>query len=149
MPDPAAKSDFDATSSVSMSSMTQSNTTPIETSVDAHSECGSMRISDSEHHYVGGDHWVAILDSIADLKDYLDREEQLRLTEGGDCLDGGQENSGAISTTRAGFGGAFMLYGCRRAKSRDEIHSALPPKSAVDRYISRYFNYLDLVSSCK
>ncbi|KAL4866278.1 hypothetical protein BDV12DRAFT_137809 [Aspergillus spectabilis] len=147
MPDPAPKSDFNATSSVSMPSMTQFDASSIEKSVDAHSERGSMRISDSEHHYVGGDHWVAILDNIADLKDHLDREEQLRLAEGGDCLDGGQENSGATSTTPACFGGAFMLYGCRRAKSRDEILSGLPPKPAVDRYISRYFNYLDLVSS--
>ncbi|GFF83644.1 uncharacterized transcriptional regulatory protein C1F7.11c [Aspergillus udagawae] len=121
---------------------------PIDTSVDGQSECGSMRISDSELRYVGGDHWVAILDGIADLKDHLDREEQLRLAQSSDLVEDEHEvghSSGQFARARSN--GAFLLYGCRRATSRHEILSALPPKSAVDRYISRYFNYLDLVSS--
>ncbi|RDW81235.1 putative transcription factor [Aspergillus mulundensis] len=111
---------------------------------DASSECGSMRISSSGLQYVGGDHWVAILDSIADLKDHLDREEQLQLAEEPDV---GEKGNG-VPTVAASMRpkGAFLLYGTRPT-SRDEILSALPPRYAVDRYISHYFNYLDLVSS--
>ncbi|KAL4970987.1 putative transcription factor [Aspergillus stella-maris] len=42
--------------------------------------------------------------------------------------------------------GALLLYRCRPASCK-EILSRLPPKYAVDRYISQYFNYFDLVSS--
>ncbi|KAL2855323.1 fungal-specific transcription factor domain-containing protein [Aspergillus pseudoustus] len=124
---------------------TPAETIPIETPVDEHSECGSLRISDSELRYVGGDHWVAILDGIADLKNHLDREEQLRLAGGYNTI--GNELDTADASAPPRYKGALLLYGCRHATSRDDILSALPPKYAVDRYISRYFNYLDLVSS--
>ncbi|KAL5333051.1 fungal-specific transcription factor domain-containing protein [Aspergillus crustosus] len=118
----------------------------LETPIDTHSECGSMRGSGSELNYVGGGHWVAILDSIADLKDHLDREEQLRLAgSSDDFADDQWSHDGTVS--RPWLKGAFLLYGSRRPTSPDEILSALPPKYAVDRCISRYFNYLDLVSS--
>ncbi|KAK9603429.1 hypothetical protein V6Z90_001509 [Aspergillus fumigatus] len=130
------------------SRITPAETMPINTPVDGRSESGSMRITESELRYVGGEHWVAILDGIADLKDHLDREEQLRLAQSSDRVEnehGVGNSSEPFARTRSN--GAFLLYGCRRATSRDEILSALPPKNAVDRYISRYFNYLDLVSS--
>lgn len=115
-----------------------------DTPIDEQSECGSMRISASELQYVGGDHWVAILDGIADLKEHVEREEQLRLAESpGETQDSSQV-SGLLSRD-----GAFLLYGRYRPESRDAILAALPPRYAVDRYISRYFNYLDLVSSGK
>ncbi|KAE8349001.1 hypothetical protein BDV28DRAFT_142177 [Aspergillus coremiiformis] len=114
-----------------------------ELAIDGHSECGSMRISESEFRYVGGDHWAAILDGIADLKDHFDRDEQLRLANTPDQVADEQGENGA--QPRSGY--ALLLYGCRRPASREEILAALPPKAAVDRYISRYFNYLDLVSS--
>lgn len=40
--------------------------------LDVRSEYGSIRVSPSELRYVGGDHWAAILDNIADLKDHFD-----------------------------------------------------------------------------
>ncbi|KAM5461541.1 hypothetical protein McanCB49686_000340 [Microsporum canis] len=111
--------------------------------IDGRSECGSMRVSASELRYVGGDHWAAILENIADLKDHFDREEQLRLANSPDAHD---DHSGdLVSKPRSPH--ALLLYGCRRPASRSEILAALPPKSAVDRYISRYFNCLDLVAS--
>ncbi|KAM5466589.1 hypothetical protein MauCBS54593_005846 [Microsporum audouinii] len=55
--------------------------------IDGRSECGSMRVSASELRYVGGDHWAAILENIADLKDHFDREEQLRLANSPDAQD--------------------------------------------------------------
>jgi hypothetical protein len=124
---------------------TPADTIPIEASADEHSDCGSLRISDLELRYVEGDHWVAILDGIADLKDHIDREEQLRLAGGYNST--GDEVDNADPFTSQWVGGALLLYGCRHAASIDEIISALPPKYAVDRYVSRYFNYLDLVSS--
>jgi hypothetical protein len=123
---------------------TPTDTMPVDTPIDERSECGSMRISASELRYIGGAHWVAILEGIADLKDHVDREEQLRLAES----PGQTEDSTGDSST-PGRDGAFLLYGRCRPTSRDDILSALPPRYAVDRYISRYFNYLDLVSSGK
>lgn len=116
---------------------------PGGSSIDENFECGSMRVSTSELRYIGGDHWAAILDSIADLKDHFDRDEQLRLASSPDPI---QENNG---DSRAGLRRhhALLLYGCRKSGSRMDILSALPPRAAVDRYISRYFNRLDLVSS--
>jgi hypothetical protein len=105
-----------------------------------------MRVSASELRYVGGDHWAAILDNIADLKDHFDREEQFRLA---------QEDSNPTATDHAErhqaeprSEHALLLYGCPLPKSRAEMLATLPPRSAVDRYISRYFNRLDLVH-CK
>ncbi|EZF33320.1 hypothetical protein H109_03636 [Trichophyton interdigitale MR816] len=117
--------------------------TQVDAPIDGHSECGSMRVTASELRYVGGDHWAAILENIADLKDHFDREEQLRLANSPEELDG--NNGDPASKPRSPH--ALLLYGCRRPTSRSEILAALPPKSAVDRYISRYFNCLDLVAS--
>jgi hypothetical protein len=121
-----------------------------DTPKDGRSECGSMRISASELRYVGGDHWAAILDSIADLKDHFDREEQLRLANNPDQIqDDNGDGDGGDSLARPRSSHALLLYGCSRSASRAEILAALPPKGAVDRYISRYFNRLDLVASCR
>lgn len=113
---------------------------------DGSTECGSMRISESEVSYVGRDHWAILRDGIADLKIHLDREEQLRLanTPPNHATD---EHGSTFAQPKSGY--AMLLYGGRRLLSREEILSKLPPKAVVDRYVSRYFNYLDLVSSCE
>ncbi|KAJ9300975.1 transcriptional regulator family: Fungal Specific TF [Paecilomyces variotii] len=111
-------------------------------SIDGRPDSGSMRLSDSELRYVGGDHWAAILDSIADLKEHFDREEQFRLSSSQPI-----QADDEISQTELRCRHALLLYGCRRSASRTDILSALPPKTAVDRYISRYFNRLDLYES--
>ncbi|EXJ80117.1 hypothetical protein A1O1_08259 [Capronia coronata CBS 617.96] len=105
---------------------------------DTRSECGSMFITSSEFRYVGGDHWVAILDSIADLKAQLDRDEHLRLSD--------EDDSHTNDIGNAQSRHALLLYGNGQSASRVEILTALPPKTAVDRYISRYFNRLDSVA---
>ncbi|KAJ5753006.1 fungal-specific transcription factor [Penicillium odoratum] len=117
---------------------------PIVDAVDGRSECGGMQTSESEFHYVGNNHWATILDGIADLKDHLDRDEQFRLASTPSDLDIDEHENG-LARPRSGY--ALLLYGGRRLCSKDEILAALPPRSAVDRYVSRYFNYLDLVSS--
>lgn len=144
---PTRKPDAGHTSDSSLGDRTN----PSVNTVDVPSECGSMRVSDSELRYVGGDHWPAILDSFTDLKDQLDREEQFRLagtfdqTEN-DNDDGDGDGDGIHPLGRTHSPHALLLYGCRRPSSRTEILSALPPRLAVDRYISRYFNSLELTS---
>lgn len=107
------------------------------------SEWGSMRMSGSEVHYVNDEHWAAIMDNIAVLKDHFDREEQLKLITSSDADL--QYSSNHPSGEQKG---ALLLYGCRRPSSREEILASLPPRDALDRYISRYFNCVDLVASC-
>ena len=100
----------------------------------------------SELHYISGDHWAAIMDGIADIKDHFDREEQLGLENSPDRTEDyiGDVGNLNIHANR----NSLLLYGGYQSASKAEILAALPPKGAVDRYISRYFNSLDLVS-CK
>ncbi|KAI9154716.1 Fusarisetin A cluster transcription factor fsa6 [Paramyrothecium foliicola] len=107
--------------------------------MDVRSEAGSMRVSASELHYVGGDHWAAIMDNIADLKDHFDREEQIQLAQ-----DDVGDFDGEDSITEPQSSHVILLYGYPAPRSKAEILAALPPKNAVDRYISRFFNRLDL-----
>lgn len=107
------------------------------------SECGSMRMSGSEVHYVNDEHWATILDNIAVLKDHFDREEQLKLITSPDANLHHSNNHPSGEQQ-----GALLLYGCPRLSSREQILASLPPKDALDRYISRYFNCVDLVASC-
>ncbi|UNI18377.1 hypothetical protein JDV02_004649 [Purpureocillium takamizusanense] len=120
---------------------------PMVESMDVPSECGSMHVSDSDFRYVGGDHWAAILDSITDLKDHLNPDAQLQLVGTGDS--GHSEPSDCESTDlRPGSRSshALLLYGPSRPTSRANILAALPPKVAVDRYVARYFNSLEIAS---
>ena len=115
-----------------------------DTLIDGRSDRGSMDVSASELHYVGGDHWAGILDSIADLKDHFDREEQLRLSISADQI---QDDTGDASNVDIPASShSLLLYGGYRQASQAELLAALPPKSAVDRYISCYFNRQELVS---
>jgi len=107
------------------------------------SEAGSMRFSASEQRYVGGEHWMAIVDSIAELKEHIDREEQLAMVDTEHFSGEAEDDEGGELTTGSH---ALLLYGCEPAATREEILSALPPKGAVDRYIARYFNFQELVS---
>lgn len=115
------------------------------TPIDCCSDSGSMHVTTSELHYIGADHWAAIADTIADLKYHYDREEQLRRATNlgpiqGDAGDAGNH---VDNYPRAH---SLLLYGGRLPASQAEILTALPPKTAVDRYISRYFNCQELVS---
>ncbi|KAF4900198.1 Fusarisetin A cluster transcription factor fsa6 [Colletotrichum fructicola] len=133
----------------SSSQLAESAQASVGTPIDDSSETGSLRTGAADHSYVSGDHWGAILDSIADLRDHFNREEHFRLGESPEPASEptqdvcGNTASGSFPPQRA-----LLLYGCRPARCREEILSALPPKSTVDRYVSRYFNHLDLVASC-
>jgi len=113
---------------------------------NGYSDHGSMRVSASELHYTGSNHWATILDSIADLKDHFEREEQLRLFTRPDQIQDDTTDVGNFDIQASRH--SLLLYGSYRQASKAEIFAVLPPKSAVDRYISRYFNCQELVS-CK
>lgn len=91
-------------------------------------------MSDEEHFYVSGDHWAAILDSIADIKESLGQES---------LLDDTFSEVKKPHSTRSP-----LLYGTLQSSSKEEILSNLPPKATLDRLIALYFNRLDLIS-CK
>ncbi|KAJ4410680.1 hypothetical protein N0V82_009159 [Gnomoniopsis sp. IMI 355080] len=114
--------------------------------MDDVSDCGSMYITPSEHRYVSGDHWAAILDTIADLKDHFDQEERIQLLHSANSnggIGGDFDNSEHLAAGPR-LPHCLLLYASHRPASRSEILAALPPKAAVDRYIAKYFNNLDL-----
>lgn len=92
------------------------------------SDGGNAWFSSSDAQYVGGTHWAVILDGIAELKEQLEREDDRNI-----------EKPAMLHT--------FLLYGCKSA-SKEDILASLPDRSVVDRYISQYFNRLDL-APCK
>ena len=116
--------------------------------IDVPSECGRLGVDDSELRYVGGEHWAAILDSITDLKHQVDREEKMRLIGSVDDTSFNSISKDTEPHSIPPAHHALLLYGCPRPSSREEILSALPPRLAVDRYLSRYFTCLEL-ASCK
>ncbi|KAF4830964.1 Pyrrolocin cluster transcription factor fsdR [Colletotrichum siamense] len=113
------------------------NSTPIEARDESSktSESGSIRLNASEARYVGSSHWASILDGIAELKDHLEAEEEI------------QTNSATPGSIPAPEDDMEMplLYSVRSA-SRAQILDSIPPKQVLDRYISHYFNSLDLAS---
>lgn len=124
--------------------------TDATSTIDENSEYGSMSVTSSEIQYVGSDHWAAIMENIADLKDHFDQEKELRVMDSPYQIQ--YDNvKGSNSESESRFPHALLLYGsaCGQAVSLAEILHALPPRSTVDRYISRYFNQLDLVASCQ
>ncbi|KAF4838525.1 Fusarisetin A cluster transcription factor fsa6 [Colletotrichum tropicale] len=132
----------------SSSQLAESAQAAVGSPIDDSPETGSFRTGAADHQYVNGDHWAAILDSIADLRDHFNREEQFRPAESPEpATEPIQDICGNVASDSFHPRRALLLYGCRSARCREEILSALPPKSTVDRYVSRYFNHLDLVAS--
>lgn len=94
----------------------------------AQSDGGSVWFDSSDSRYVGGTHWAVILDGIADLKEQLAQKDHEAV-----------EKPALLRTP--------LLYGCTSA-TKEEILAALPERYTVDRYVSQYFNRLDL-APCK
>jgi hypothetical protein len=42
------------------------------------SDYGSIKVGDSDVHYVSSSHWAAVLDSIPELRDHIDQDVKLR-----------------------------------------------------------------------
>ncbi len=84
-------------------------------------------------NYVGSPHWAAVLDSIAELKDRFEQEEEMSNIV---------KDLNPTNSTRCGS--PQLLYGCPRV-TKAEILSSIPPRRAADRLVSRYFT-LDIAS---
>ncbi|KAJ5108586.1 fungal-specific transcription factor domain protein [Penicillium angulare] len=92
----------------------------------ASSEYGSMRNHSHGANYVGSTHWASVLDSISELKDQYEKEEEARILATDDHIP----HQGP---------GPLLLYQPVHA-TKDEILASVPPRPAVDRMIARYFN---------
>ncbi|KAK4120132.1 hypothetical protein N657DRAFT_658669 [Parathielavia appendiculata] len=73
---------------------------------------------------------------------HLEEEEQFQATQDDHGLVGTHESDRALDAPPSR---TLLLYAPHWPISRQEILASLPPKGAVDRYVSRYFNRLDLV----
>lgn len=76
--------------------------------------------------YVGSVHWVAILDSISELRDHYEEEEEARMLA-------------PIGEHMAHNPGPRLLYEPVQITKTDLL-AAIPPRPVVDRMIARYFN---------
>lgn len=90
------------------------------------SECGSTFPHSHSASYVGSVHWAAVLDSISELKDQYEREEEARTLASADHVP--QNNSGPR-----------LLYEPVQA-TRAEVLASIPARPVVDRMVARYFN---------
>ncbi|KAK7753327.1 hypothetical protein SLS62_004617 [Diatrype stigma] len=107
----------------------------LDMAIDERSECGSLQVGSLEHRYVGGAHWAAILDGIADLKNHFDRDEHIMSIVTGSDHDDGDDSYVGITGLRPRSPHALLLYGCGEPAPRSEILAALPPRGLVDRFL--------------
>ncbi|KAF8853621.1 hypothetical protein BDZ45DRAFT_67893 [Acephala macrosclerotiorum] len=90
-------------------------------------DCGSMNMDGAGNSsYVGSAHWAAVLDSISELKDHFEREEETRRLVK------------EVDETESHSNWPQLLYGCPQV-TKAEILSSIPTRREVDRLVSRYF----------
>lgn len=100
--------------------------------VSSQSDHGSMKVNDSgTSSYVNSVHWVAVLDGIAELKDYFETEEK-------------QHTRQVSDPPRSGITGPQLLFGCPQYTTKADILASVPQRSEVDRLVSCYFNSFDM-----
>ncbi|GKT44439.1 pyruvate carboxylase [Colletotrichum spaethianum] len=94
----------------------------------APSDPGSMRLHshDVGVNYVGSVHWAAVLDSISELRDHYEEEEEARMLATSDH-------------THDRNPGPRLLYQLVQA-TKDDILKSIPARPVVDRMVARYFN---------
>ena len=92
----------------------------------ATSETESIRLPSHSANYVGSIHWAAVLDSISELKDHYEQEEEARMLAADDYVS---DNSP----------GPRLLYEPVQA-TRADILAFMPARTVVDRMIALYFN---------
>ncbi|KAH9984774.1 hypothetical protein F4779DRAFT_326508 [Xylariaceae sp. FL0662B] len=76
--------------------------------------------------YVGGTHFMAVLEDIEDLKNYFEDP-----AEGGDETHDPYENTGPQE---------LMMFSKGVPRNKDELLALLPERSVCDRIMNRYFN---------
>ncbi|EWG49974.1 hypothetical protein FVEG_09315 [Fusarium verticillioides 7600] len=99
------------------------------------SEAGSMRLDSHgvRASYVGSVHWAAVLESISELKDHYEEEEEARMLA---------TNDHALLQSS----GPRLLYEPVHTTKTDLLAS-IPPRPVVDRMVARYFNTQGVVPS--
>ncbi|TXC01107.1 hypothetical protein FocTR4_00009280, partial [Fusarium oxysporum f. sp. cubense] len=117
-----------------------SKNTPISQSKDSTdppraSEPGSMRLNSHGvgASYVGSVHWTAVLDSISELRDHYEEQEEARLLATNDHL--------FLHSP-----GPMLLYEPVQTTKADLLAS-IPARPVVDRMVARYFNTQGVVPS--
>lgn len=105
------------------------------------SDYGTIRMRKSRPSYANSTHWLAILDSITELRQHvaLDNPGQDPVLQQNAPLTGFDLDTGPVPRPR-------LLYGCRVQATLSSILQAVPPRPVVDRLVSRYFNDLDMAT---
>ncbi|ORY71200.1 fungal-specific transcription factor domain-containing protein [Pseudomassariella vexata] len=88
---------------------------------------GQVIRGDRATSYVGGTHFMAILEDIDELKSYFEVPED----EETEDLDAYEEAAGSPE---------LLLFSRSAPRNRDELLALLPEKSVIDRLMMRYFN---------
>ncbi|KAF4455507.1 fungal specific transcription factor domain-containing [Fusarium albosuccineum] len=96
-------------------------------------EAGSLNTSASASSYVSGAHWVAILDSISELKEQVQSEDEDISKDHEDPLIRAEDHKPSL------------LFGYRCNLSKEDLIATLPARPMVDRWVSEYFNDLDMM----
>ncbi|KAI1501100.1 hypothetical protein F5X99DRAFT_212986 [Biscogniauxia marginata] len=88
---------------------------------------GSVVLSERATNYVGGTHFMAILEDLEDLKNYFEdpREEEEKPS------DSLYDNTGPSE---------LMMFPKGAPRSKEEMLALLPEKNVIDRLMNRYFN---------
>ncbi|PTU24595.1 hypothetical protein P175DRAFT_0426375 [Aspergillus ochraceoroseus IBT 24754] len=95
---------------------------------------GRLSLENTETTYVESSHWTAIIDGIAELKDYFDDETTTANT--------GHRNIESNVRARA----PALIVGDMQQLGREEILATVPPKTEVDRLVTRYFAFNNISS---
>jgi hypothetical protein len=94
-------------------------------------ERGSMRLHSHGANYVSSVHWAAVLDSISELKDHYEKEEEGRMLRASTAATDHVPHYSSL--------GPRLLYQPVHATKTD-ILRAVPARPMVDRLVARYFN---------
>jgi hypothetical protein len=96
------------------------------------SDHGTLSTRSARVSYVGSTHWAAVLDSITELRNHLAQEE--------DAINLPPD----LVSSLISFPKPQLLYNDTMYETPVSIIKSLPPRSVVDRLVSRYFNVLDI-----
>lgn len=118
--------------SVGLISLSQSSTDGAVSPTPSEYGHGSMRPHAHGANYVGSVHWAAVLDSISELKDHYEKEEEARLMAAGDFMP------------RNSPGPRLIYEPVQDAKA--DILASIPSRPVLDRMVARYFNAQNSIS---
>lgn len=143
----------DVDANVNVEVEVESPTAPSQTkpqSRDAHdqrqvspspSDYGTIRMRESGPAYAGNTHWIAILDSITQLREHVSLDDPSP-----NPVPQQHAALAVLDLDTRPLPRPKLLYGCRAQASFSSIMQAVPPRPIVDRLVSRYFNDLDMAT---